>query len=146
MRQSGRGEAGFAGVMEASQVADTGEVQQIGEGLGGVVGRVEVVARPAGSQAGGRIAWERLRAGTRAADLLLRTMRGLGERAMALLVGRWRLLRRTAKSPSRIGDPVKAALVLHGLQKQTRGARGCIRARLIWILGSLAACRWWNGW
>ncbi|MBB4929531.1 hypothetical protein F4561_000351 [Lipingzhangella halophila] len=68
----------------------------------------------------GSINPERLSADNKTANLLLRGIRAIGERAMALLVGRWRLLRHTTKSPSRIGDLVKAALVLHHLEKQTR--------------------------
>ncbi|MDA2804972.1 transposase family protein [Nocardiopsis suaedae] len=65
------------------------------------------------------VAPDRFSADNRAANLLLRGLRAVGERAFALLVGRWRLLRRTTKSPSRIGDLVKAALVLYKLEKQT---------------------------
>lgn len=39
-------------------------------------------------------------------------MRALGERGFALLVGRWRVLQHITASPNRIGDIVKAALVL----------------------------------
>jgi hypothetical protein len=53
-------------------------------------------------------------------NLLLRGMRGIGERAMAVLTGRWRILRHTTKSPSRIGDIVQAALTLTILERETR--------------------------
>jgi hypothetical protein len=55
----------------------------------------------------------------RAYNMLLRATRCLGERGFALLTGRWRALRRITASPSRIGDYVKAALVLT-LIEQTR--------------------------
>ncbi len=49
---------------------------------------------------------------TRAYNALLRGLRCLGERGFALLTGRWRSLRHITASPRRIGDIVKAALVL----------------------------------
>jgi hypothetical protein len=52
-------------------------------------------------------------------NLLQRGMRGIGERAMAVLTGRWRVLRHTTKSPSRIGDIVQAALTLTILEQET---------------------------
>jgi hypothetical protein len=45
-------------------------------------------------------------------NALLRSVRCRGERGFALLTGRWRALRRITASPRRIGDYVKAALVL----------------------------------
>ena len=45
-------------------------------------------------------------------NALLRGLRCLGERGFALLTGRWRTLRHITTSPRRIGDIVKAALVL----------------------------------
>jgi hypothetical protein len=48
----------------------------------------------------------------RAHNLLLRSMRCLGERGFAILTGRWRALRHTTASPRRIGDIVGAALHL----------------------------------
>ncbi|MDS1271408.1 transposase family protein [Lipingzhangella sp. LS1_29] len=57
---------------------------------------------------------------TRPANLALRSMRSIGERAMTLLVERWRLLRHTTKRPTRIDELVKAALALHKFEKQTR--------------------------
>jgi len=45
-------------------------------------------------------------------NALLRGLRCLGERGFALLTGRWRTLRHITASPRRIGDIVKAALVL----------------------------------
>ncbi|SFL02951.1 DDE superfamily endonuclease, partial [Streptosporangium canum] len=49
---------------------------------------------------------------TRARNALLRALRCLGERGFALLTQRWRTLQRITASPSRIGDIIKAALVL----------------------------------
>ncbi|GAA4973210.1 transposase family protein [Actinoplanes utahensis] len=48
----------------------------------------------------------------RAYNRLLRGLRWQGERGFAILVGRWRVLRRTTISPRRIGDVVAAALHL----------------------------------
>jgi len=45
-------------------------------------------------------------------NTLQRALRCLGERGFALLTGRWKTLRQTTLSPSRIGDIVRAALVL----------------------------------
>jgi hypothetical protein len=45
-------------------------------------------------------------------NMLLRSLRSLGERGFALLVGRWRTLQHVTASPSKIGDIAKAALVL----------------------------------
>lgn len=45
-------------------------------------------------------------------NALLRGLRCLGERGFALLTGRWRALRHFTASPRKIGDIVKAALVL----------------------------------
>jgi len=57
-------------------------------------------------------------------NLLLRSVRCLGERGFALLTGRWRALRRITASPRRIGDYAKAALVLtHIEQLQLRTSR-----------------------
>ena len=56
----------------------------------------------------------------RARNLLLRGLRCIGERAMAVLVGRWRVLRHTTMGPSKIGMPVRAALALTNIEKQTR--------------------------
>jgi hypothetical protein len=49
---------------------------------------------------------------TRTYNALLRGLRCLGERGFALLTGRWRALRHITTSPRKIGDIVKAALVL----------------------------------
>jgi hypothetical protein len=49
---------------------------------------------------------------TRAYNALLRGLRCLGERGFAPLTGCWRSLRHITASPRRIGDIVKAALVL----------------------------------
>jgi hypothetical protein len=45
-------------------------------------------------------------------NALLRGLRCLGERGFAVLTGRWRALHHITASPSKIGDIVKAALVL----------------------------------
>jgi hypothetical protein len=49
---------------------------------------------------------------TRTYNLLLRSLRCLGERGFALLAGRWRTLQHITTSPSKIGNIAKAALVL----------------------------------
>ncbi|WP_425464593.1 transposase family protein [Nocardia yunnanensis] len=49
---------------------------------------------------------------TRTRNALLRGLRCLAERGFALLTGRWRALRHFTTSPEKIGDIVKAALVL----------------------------------
>lgn len=48
----------------------------------------------------------------RAFNMLLRSMRCLGERGFALLTQRWRVLQGVTTPPGRIGDIAKAALVL----------------------------------
>jgi hypothetical protein len=56
-------------------------------------------------------------------NTLLRSVRYRGERGFALLTGRWRALRPITASPRRIGDYVKAALVLtHIEQLQLRAS------------------------
>lgn len=45
-------------------------------------------------------------------NAVLRGLRCLGERGFAVLTGRWRALRHSTASPRKIGDIVKAALVL----------------------------------
>jgi hypothetical protein len=56
-------------------------------------------------------------------NALLRSTRCRGERGFALLTSRWRALQRITASPSRIGDYVKAALVLtHIEQLQLRAS------------------------
>lgn len=45
-------------------------------------------------------------------NMLLRSLRSLGERGFALLVGRWRVLQHITACPRKIGDIAKAALVL----------------------------------
>lgn len=45
-------------------------------------------------------------------NALLRSLRCLGERGFALLVGRWRVLQHVTACPKKIGDLAKAALVL----------------------------------
>lgn len=49
---------------------------------------------------------------TRAYNMLLRSIRCLGERGFALLTGRWRTLQHVTVSPSKIGKIAQAALVL----------------------------------
>jgi DDE superfamily endonuclease len=49
---------------------------------------------------------------TRTYNALLRGLRCLGERGFAVLTGRWRTLHHITASPSKIGNIVKAALVL----------------------------------
>ena len=49
---------------------------------------------------------------TRTRNGLLRSLRSLGERGFALLVGRWRALQHITLSPSKIGNIARAALVL----------------------------------
>lgn len=48
----------------------------------------------------------------RAYNMLLRSLRCLGERGFALLTGRWRVLQHVTASPERIGAIANAALVL----------------------------------
>lgn len=50
-------------------------------------------------------------------NTLLRSLRGRGERGFAVLTGRWRALRRITASPRRIGNYVKAALVLTHIEQ-----------------------------
>jgi DDE superfamily endonuclease/Helix-turn-helix of DDE superfamily endonuclease len=54
----------------------------------------------------------RLAVDNRAHNLLLRSLRCLGERGFAILIGRWRTLRHTTSSPRKLGDIVAAALHL----------------------------------
>lgn len=54
-----------------------------------------------------------LHADTHAYNALLRGVRALGERTAAELKERWRALKRVTLSPSRIGDIMRAALVLN---------------------------------
>jgi DDE superfamily endonuclease len=49
---------------------------------------------------------------TRTRNAIQRSLRCLGERGFALLTGRWRTLQHITASPSKIGDIVRAALVL----------------------------------
>jgi hypothetical protein len=53
-----------------------------------------------------------LDADNRTYNALLRGLRCLGERGFAMMTGRWRALRHFTASPRKIGDIVKAALVL----------------------------------
>ncbi len=60
----------------------------------------------------------------RTRNALQRSLRCLGERGFALLTGRWRTLRHTTASPSKIGTIARAALVLthfeHGYSHEFR--------------------------
>jgi hypothetical protein len=69
-----------------------------------LVVRVERSAQPAGGN--------ELDIDTRTYNMLLRTLRCLGERGFALLTGRWRTLQHVTVSPSKIGNIAKAALAL----------------------------------
>ncbi|SEP54550.1 transposase family protein [Amycolatopsis saalfeldensis] len=62
------------------------------------------IKQPAGDQV--------LDVDNRTHNALLRGLRCLGERGFAILTGRWRTLQHITTSPSRIGNIVKAALVL----------------------------------
>jgi hypothetical protein len=75
---------------------------------GGYAGAGIGVFTPVKQPADGQV----LDADNRAYNALLRGLRCLGERGFAVLTGRWRALRHITASPSRIGDIVKAALVL----------------------------------
>ncbi|MFW6638509.1 transposase family protein [Nocardiopsis algeriensis] len=55
----------------------------------------------------------------RAYNRLLRGLRCVGERAMAVLTGRWRVLRHTTMGPSKIGAIVHVAPALTNIEKQT---------------------------
>jgi hypothetical protein len=54
----------------------------------------------------------RLDTDNRTYNMLLRALRGTGERGFALLVGRWRVLQHVTACPQKIGPIAKAALVL----------------------------------
>jgi hypothetical protein len=71
---------------------------------GAGIGVHSPVKQPAGDQV--------LDMDNRAYNALLRGLRCLGERGFAVLTGRWRTLRHITASPRKIGDIVKAALVL----------------------------------
>jgi hypothetical protein len=72
------------------------------EGAG--IGVHTPIKQPAGDQV--------LDLDNRTYNALLRGLRCLGERGFAVLTGRWRALHHITASPSKIGDIVKAALVL----------------------------------
>ena len=76
------------------------------EGAG--IGVHTPIKQPAGDQV--------LDVDNRAYNALLRGLRCLGERAFAVLTGRWRTLHHITASPSKIGDIVKAALTLTHLE------------------------------
>ncbi|WP_407924362.1 transposase family protein [Actinokineospora pegani] len=71
---------------------------------GASIGAHTPVRQPAGSQV--------LDIDTRIHNALLRGLRALGERGFAILTGRWRTLHHITASPSKIGNIIKAALVL----------------------------------
>jgi hypothetical protein len=75
---------------------------------GGYEGAGIGVHTPLKQPAGGQV----LDVDNRTYNALLRGLRCLGERGFALLTGRWRTLHHTTASPRKIGDIVKAALVL----------------------------------
>jgi hypothetical protein len=54
----------------------------------------------------------RLDIDNRTYNMLLRSLRGIGERGFALLVGRWRVLQHVTACPQKIGQIANAALVL----------------------------------
>lgn len=54
----------------------------------------------------------RLAVDNRTYNTLLRSLRCVGERGFALLIGRWRVLQHVTACPRKIGDIAKAALVL----------------------------------
>ena len=59
---------------------------------------------------------------TRTYNMLLRSIRCLGERGLALLTQRWRALQHVTASPSRVRNLAKAALVLtHVEHRYLRG-------------------------
>ena len=72
------------------------------EGAG--IGVHTPIKQPAGDQV--------LDVDNRTYNALLRSLRCLGERGFAVLTGRWRALHHITASPSKIGDIVKATLVL----------------------------------
>ena len=75
---------------------------------GGYEGAGHGVHTPIKQPGGGQV----LAADNQAYNALHRATRCRGERGFALLTGRWRALRRITASPRRIGDYVKAGLVL----------------------------------
>jgi DDE superfamily endonuclease len=74
----------------------------------GYEGAGQGVKVPAKQPAGG----QPLAPDNQAYNMLLRSIRCLGERGFALLTGRWRALQRVTVSPRRIGELTQAALVL----------------------------------
>ncbi|MEY9211631.1 hypothetical protein NI17_009470 [Thermobifida halotolerans] len=61
-----------------------------------------------------------MHADNRADNRLLRAVRAVGERAMAVLVGRHTALRRISLSPSAVGRIVQATLALHRYEHPIR--------------------------
>jgi hypothetical protein len=76
---------------------------------GGYVGAPHDVKTPIPQPAEGQ---PELTADIRSYNRTLRSLRFQGERAFALLFGRWKALRHVTMSPRRIGDLMRAALVL----------------------------------
>ena len=74
----------------------------------GYEGAGQGVHTPVKKQADGH----QLHVDNRAYNMLLRSIRCLGERGFALLTQRWRVLQGVTTPPTRIGDIAKAALVL----------------------------------
>jgi hypothetical protein len=62
---------------------------------------------------------------TRTYNMLLRSLRCLGERGFAILSGRWRTLQHITASPSKIGKIAKAALVLTHFEHGYLTCRSC---------------------
>ena len=80
---------------------------------GGYEGAGQGVYTPVKQPSGGQV----LAPDNQTYNAVLRSVRTLGERGFAVLTGRWRALQRITASPSRIGDYVKAALVLTHLEQ-----------------------------
>ncbi|WP_326790609.1 transposase family protein [Streptomyces sp. NBC_00151] len=79
--------------------------------IGAGIGIHVPVRRPKGQSE------QALHTDTRSTNTLIRDLRALGERAAAELKERWRALKHVTLSPTRIGDIVRAALVLNGQWK-----------------------------
>ncbi|GAA3976862.1 hypothetical protein GCM10022630_19290 [Thermobifida alba] len=67
-----------------------------------------------------RVSYARMHIDNLAYNRLLRGLRAVGERAMAVPVGRCTTLRRISLSPSAVGRIVQAALVLHRYEHSIR--------------------------
>ena len=79
----------------------------------GYTGAGQGIHTPITQPASGQV----LAPGNQTYNTLLRSVRCRGERGFALLTGRWRALQRVTASPRRIGDYVKAALVLTHIEQ-----------------------------